>query len=448
MKRIISALLIVAMVACLAACAAKPAEPSETTQPPQATAEPSVEPEQTPEPMPEPTPEREPYTPMDIFSDEFNPAGMDMPTTVFQATFDKDKVEGKSRFVLSMTGSGDMYGCVAFQADVAGLSEDEKHERINEYLEGGYCHIDGTDGRLVDIKQADQNDDRYEYVEADGQHGQNGAGCVIDVAYFMDDADIEKYTQLVRDNYSVDALMPIADFFDTNTDFAECGITVNVYKDEVHAYVVYRLPDVNAVMQEMQGSGDARWWEWDGMMQTVFEYDGVESKLTFDTKGGMITVDQLHAELSAQPAAENSLAALGFGFDDAGTCGVYEQRDPHYISVAIARPEWGDFTDDWNIEFIDTDIKGYSLRITYHAEDGRYHISVDKDGESCAYDCYPEKDQFGWECPDIETVHRMFGDAFDSEGKELYYPALAHFEQFVQDHFSMSVSELYAAPKQ
>ncbi|MDD4074734.1 MAG: hypothetical protein PHC80_01440, partial [Eubacteriales bacterium] len=42
--------------------------------------------------------------------------------------------------------------------------------------------------------------------------------------------------------------------------------------------------------------------------------------------------------------------------------------------------------------------------------------------------------------PDIETVHRMFGDAFDSEGKELYYPALAHFEQFVQEHFGMSVA--------
>jgi hypothetical protein len=42
----------------------------------------------------------------------------------------------------------------------------------------------------------------------------------------------------------------------------------------------------------------------------------------------------------------------------------------------------------------------------------------------------------------------MFGDAFDSEGKELYYPALAYFEQYVQEHFGMSVDELYAAPKQ
>jgi hypothetical protein len=127
---------------------------------------------------------------------------------------------------------------------------------------------------------------------------------------------------------------------------------------------------------------------------------------------------------------------------------VYEEREPHYKSIAIARPEWGEFPEDWNIEFMDTVINGYSLRITYHANDGRYHISLDKDGESCAYDCYPDKDEFGWEYPDIETVHRMFGDAFDSQGKELYYPALAHFEQFVQERFGMSVDELYVAPKQ
>ncbi|HOG01773.1 MAG TPA: hypothetical protein PKW29_11775 [Clostridia bacterium] len=387
---------------------------------------------------------------MDIFGDEFNPYGMDSPATVFEASFEKgsDKLEGKARFLLSMTGSGNMYACVAYQADAAGLSEDEKNERINEYLEGGFCQIRGTDGRIVDIKRAIPEDDRYEYVEADGQHGQNGAGCVIDVTYFIDDVDIEKYTQLVRDNYSVDALMPIADFFDTNTDFAECGITVNVYKDEARAYAVYHLPDVISVQQIMQVNGDAKWWEWDGMMQTAFMYDNIESKLTFDTEGGAITVEQRQTEISAQPAAEGSLDALGFGFDDAGMCGVFEDREPHYKSVAIARPEWGEFNEDWNIEFFDTDIKGYSLRITYHAEDGRYHISVDKDGESCAYDCYPEKDQYGWEYPDIETVHRMFGDAFDSQGKELYYPALAHFEQYVQEHFGMSVDELYAAPKQ
>jgi hypothetical protein len=295
-----------------------------------------------------------------------------------------------------------MFGCVVYQADVAGLSEDEKNERINEYLEGGYCHIDGTDGRWVDIKQADPNDDRYEYVEADGQHGQNGAGCVIDITFFIDEADIEKYTQLVRDNYSADALDPIAGYFDKNADYTECGISVNVYKDEARTYAVYYLPDVNAVMQEMQANGDAGWWEWNGMTQTAFEHNGVESKLTFDTEGGAITVEQLQTELSAPPVAEGSLAAMGFGFDDAGTCGVYEQRDPHYISVAIARPEWGEHPDGWNIEFMDTNIKGYSIIMWYYADEDRYEIQIDKDNASSKY-TYFTKGALEWCYPDTDS---------------------------------------------
>jgi hypothetical protein len=72
---------------------------------------------------------------------------MDSPATVFEASFNKSP--DNAQFVLSMTGSGNMYACVAYQADAAGLSEEEKQERINEYLEGGFCQIRGTDGRAA-----------------------------------------------------------------------------------------------------------------------------------------------------------------------------------------------------------------------------------------------------------------------------------------------------------
>lgn len=98
------------------------------------------------------------------------------------------------------------------------------------------------------------------------------------------------------------------------------------------------------------------------MVQTAFMYNDIESKLTFDTEGGAITVEQLNTNFNLP---EGTLSYLGFGFDDAGTCGVYEQREPHYISVAIHRPEWGEHPHNWNIEFMDTDVNGYSLRITY-----------------------------------------------------------------------------------
>lgn len=451
MKRILLAILLIVLVVSLTACANQ-----STDAPPQGSAEPSAPPETTLPPQTESpsAQEPEPYTPMDIFGAEFNLFGMDSPATVFEASFSKGaaKLEGKNPFTLSMTGEGNMYACIAYQADVAGLGLDDggKMELLEEYLANdGFLEFTDKDGRTVTIRQADPNDDRYEYVEADGSHGASGGGCVIELTYYVPDADIEKYTELVRDNYDLNALSPIADYFDTATDFSECGVSVNLYKNEVQTSVVYYVPDAETIRQNIAANIESDWWEWYGNMETYIAYnDAIGNKLTFDSKGSAVTVEQTNNSFNSPPITDGSLTALGFGFDDAGTCGVYEDREPHYKSVAIARPEWGEHPDDWNIEFMDTDIKGYSLRITYHADDGRYHISVDKDGESCAYDCYPDKDEFGWEYPDIETVHRMFGDAFDSQGKELYYTALAYFEQYVQEHFGMSVDELYEAPKQ
>ncbi|MDD4635628.1 MAG: hypothetical protein WC231_01590 [Dehalococcoidales bacterium] len=66
----------------------------------------------------------------------------------------------------------------------------------------------------------------------------------------------------------------------------------------------------------------------------------------------------------------------------------------------------------------------------------------------CSYHSYPATDENGLEEPDLDTVHRMFNDAFGTKDNELYYVPLERFEQFVQEHFGMSIDELYAAPKQ
>ena len=160
-------------------------------------------------------------------------------------------------------------------------------------------------------------------------------------------------------------------------------------------------------------------------------------------------------EEAEQPAASgNSLMGLGFGFDDAGTCGVYEQREPHYASVAIARPEWGEFPDNWNIELMDTDVNGYSLRVTYHPDGleydpGKimYHISADKnDGTvSASYDYYPATGEYGGYPDDVPAV---FNAVFGTKGDGFRDKPLAHFEQWVMKLFGKSVDELYALPKE
>lgn len=85
-------------------------------------------------------------------------------------------------------------------------------------------------------------------------------------------------------------------------------------------------------------------------------------------------------------------------------------------------------------------------RIMYYADEGRYHVSVDKDGVDCAFDNYPATNEYGWEYPDLDTVHQMFNAAFGTQGKELYHKPLAYFEQVVQGRFGMGIDELYALP--
>lgn len=450
MKRLLAGCLLLLLLAVsLAACAGQPAGNAADASPPvQETPVAPAAPAATVTPQPQATPQ--PYAPMDLFGSEFNPYGdMEMPDTftVFAASFNKGSAKpgAKDQFVLSMTGSGDMFACVAYQADVAGLSEDDKNKRINEYLDGGFTEFEGAGGQIITVRQADSNDDRYAYVEADGSHGQLSGGCVIDITFFVDDADAEKYTKLVRDTYSMDALTPIAEHFDADTDFSECGIGVNLHKKEATAYVVYYVSDVEAVQQSLQKSLPGGWWEWNGMMQTSFSNGAIDSKLTFDSKGGAITIEQMNKEFHLPPGAEVSLSRLGFGFDEANVCGVYDQHEPHYMDIAIHRPEWGKHPDGWNIEHMD-EVNGYGLMITYHAEEDKYRISLSKNNTNGVFNYFPATGEYVDEYPDPDTIKQMFNDAFGTQGEDFRTKPLAHFEQLVQERFGMSVAELYALP--
>lgn len=169
-----------------------------------------------------------------------------------------------------------------------------------------------------------------------------------------------------------------------------------------------------------------------------------------------ITVDALYAlpfeesEVMPEQMPEQTTPAYAlpyepFGFtanEDEAAC-LYEKSG---LRIAIHRPEWGASPTEWNIEFHDPDVNGYSLVMQYYADEGKWHVYMERGGAYCAYDDYPATDAKGWEDPSIEAVHRMVGDAFHSQGKELYYKPLEYFEQVVQERFGMSVDELYALP--
>lgn len=165
-----------------------------------------------------------------------------------------------------------------------------------------------------------------------------------------------------------------------------------------------------------------------------------------------MTADALYAlpfeQAAAQPEQTPPAYALPYeplGFtanEDEAAC-LYEKSG---LRIAIHRPEWGASPEEWNIKFHDPDVNGYSLVMQYYAGEGKWHVSMEKGGAYCAYDDYPATDTKGWEDPGIEAVHQMVGDAFHSQGKELYYKPLEYFEQVVQELFGMTVEELYALP--
>jgi hypothetical protein len=382
-----------------------------------------------------------PYKPMDIFSDKFNPyADMDDIFTVFAASFDKGspKLEGRNPFVLSMTAEGNMYAAVAYLADMAGLSEEEKNNRFNDYSEYGFCEFTGADGRVVTIRQIQPHDEQHE----------NGA-CLIELTYDVPAADMEKYIDLIRDNYNMNALSSVAEYMDIETDFAECSISVDIQKNETTVAVQYYVDDSEALQQSIAAELQSEWGEWNGHPSTNITYGLIRNTLVFDSRFGdavliLQTSNELNTPLSEYVEPEFSLVKFGFVFDDAWTCGVYEEREPHYKSVAIHRPEWGEHPDGWNIELCDTNVNGYSLLMWYYADEDMYHISLEKDG-GASYDYFPAT---GEHTGHPDEIAQIFNDCFGTQGDDFYDKPLAYFEQFVQERFGMSIQELYALPKQ
>lgn len=142
---------------------------------------------------------------------------------------------------------------------------------------------------------------------------------------------------------------------------------------------------------------------------------------------------------------------LGFTLLDYKATCLYEEQTPRPISISVHRTEWdaaapAENLVDWSMEFTDSDVNGYQLLILYYAADGRYHISIGKDGQEAAVEIRPAAGEHGAESPDPETAERMFKDAFGTEGGKWYEAPLAYFEQTVQDRFGMSIIELYSLP--
>ena len=442
MKRFLSLLLLVLLVASLTACSQQ-AGSAET--PASAQAETQKAPAPTEALTPAPTPALKSFAPQDIFGSAFNPySGADFPEyfNIYAASFSKGsaKLEGKASYTLSMTASGNTDDAIAFLTALAGLNEDEKIIRTDEYNGGGFCEFQGKDGATFTIRKTNPDDDRYEYVD----------GCIVDISINLTDADVLRYIQLVRDNFNINALAAAADYFDVTPVFDECDIAVNLHKKEARVTLRYSVTDVAAVQKSMAENVKNNWYDaQNGKMGLSYGIQDIEYQ--FDGKGGNIyvseTASDMKSVLSAYVEPEISFAKLGFQYSEKDQLCLYEAREPHYMSVAVCRPDWGSLNDidGWNIEYLD-EVNGYSLRITYNTDEDKYNIRIEKGKESAVFEYLPADKKFIGDYPDQDTVKRMFSDAFGTQGEDFYEKPMAYFEQLIQERFGVSVDELYKMP--
>lgn len=305
------------------------------------------------------------------------------------------------------------------------------------------------------------------------------ASTLAELGFTMNDANNQaSYGDVQRDGLSVN--INHAEWgAPQSEDMTKC-VRMDLMLDSGYTLVVLYYPEISAYVFQMNINGEQMNYIYnaaDGtfmvdsnnrerfermITEALGETDETDALLapipvfddTIRETFGM-TADALYAlpfeQTAAQPEQTTAPYALpykqlGFTADTAKAVCIYERQEPHYMRIAIHRPEWGENPDGFNIMFHDADINGYNLVIMYFADDDRYNVRLDKDGVDCSYDYYTAPDQYGWEYPDIATVIQMFGDAFDTQGKETYLKALPYFKQVVQERFGMSVDELYALP--
>jgi hypothetical protein len=139
---------------------------------------------------------------------------------------------------------------------------------------------------------------------------------------------------------------------------------------------------------------------------------------------------------------------LGFTFLDYKGTYFYEEKEPHEIHLYIHRPEFDTNVSpenrlDWNMEFFEADVNGYSLQFFYYEADDSYLAVLDKDGVQAMLKIRPATGDPGDTSPDLDTARQTFNDAFGTEGDDFYDAALQYFDRFLQDRFGMGAEEFY-----
>jgi hypothetical protein len=407
----------------------------------------SVGPEPTSEPTSAPTPEPEPFAPADIFGSDFNPFyDVKFPENfnIYSADLNigDPKFDGMPKYVLSMTAEGKTDESITFLSKLAGIEDENNiNNFLKEFNKSGFCEFKSTDDVTFTIRKTDKNDDRYQYVE----------GCHIDLWVDLDSSKAPAYIQLVSDNFNINALSAVADYFDVTPVFDECGIHVDLHKNFAETRLNYDVKDVTAVQQKMVQGIKSNWYDTDNGKMGL-SYGMVDFEILFDNKGGQIDVMEkttdMQSALGDYTAPEVSLSTLGFFYAEKDGLCTYEDKKEG-IMVAIYKPEWGarPITDNnWDITYLH-EVNGYLVVVWYYANEQKYSVQADKGNLTARYDYFIETGEYGNEwTPDADTVKEHFCTVFGTQDDDVFAKAVSLLEQTLKDRFDLSLQELYALP--
>lgn len=392
------------------------------------------------------TPEVRASIPADLLSDEMNifsevafPDGY----TVYAAGFENNVNFGL--YELYLTAAGNPEDIITYISNLLGLDAEESiRESIDAYHGNGMVTIFGTqvEGGLnadCDIKATKENDYDYDYV----------LGCTLRLRSPVTDSS--DYEKVIEDNFNLNSLNEVADFFNPALITGQSQIYVRKNRDSAQIDSVYNtVIDVAEVMESMKAALIYEYFDESINVMNLLSYGEVGNSIFFDLENNSISIFQGLADSGKNykdyKTATTKLTDLGFQncIEKDALCEFND--DAQSLRITINIPQWGSRPDEWEnscVLFLKK-INGYLLAIWYYPDEGRYMVQADKDDTSAKYAYYVETNEFNGELPDPDTAKAYFEDVYSGvDVDDVYMESIELFQGYVNDTFGMSVDDLY-----
>ena len=385
--------------------------------------------------------------PADLLSDELNVfSDVSFPEgyTVYAAGFENNVNFGL--YELYLTAEGNPEDIVIYISNLLGLSTEESiRESIDAFHSNGSATIFGTqvEGGLnadCDIKATKENDYDYDYVP----------GCTLRLrSPITDSADYEK---IIEDNYNLNSLTEVADFFDLTPVTGQSQIYVRKSRNNAQIDAVYNtVDDVAEVMESMKAAMTYEYFDENIYVMNLLDYGDVVNTIFFDLENNSISIFQGLGDSGKNykdyKTATTKLTDLGFRnyIEKDALCEFKD--DAHNLNIVINIPQWGsrpDERDNSCVQFFNG-INGYLLAIWYYPEEQKYVVQADKDDTSAKFQYYEKTGEISDEWAASGEPKEQFINMFGSSAQEdVYMESIELFQGYVKDTFGMNIDELYA----